>query len=166
MAEYMSIYEIDAALLALVDEETGELMDYEAFEQLQMDRDTLVYNMRSWYLDTKTRMIGLKAEKQYIVKNLDDQIDALTRRSERIATYLEYATGGEKTKTDRYEISYRNSEATNVDDDFVTWAEVNAPDLLTYPDPKPNKTAIKQAIKDGMKVEHAVIEKNKSIIVK
>ena len=35
----MTLYEIDQAIQGLVDPETGELMDYEAFAALQMDRD-------------------------------------------------------------------------------------------------------------------------------
>ena len=35
----MNIYEIDNAMFSLIDEETGEIKDYEAFEELQMQRE-------------------------------------------------------------------------------------------------------------------------------
>lgn len=35
----MNIYEIDNAMFSLIDEETGEIKDYEAFEELQMQKE-------------------------------------------------------------------------------------------------------------------------------
>ena len=35
----MTLYEIDSAIQALVDPESGELMDYDAFAALQMERE-------------------------------------------------------------------------------------------------------------------------------
>ncbi len=34
----MNIYEIDNAMFSLIDEETGEIKDFEAFEELQMQK--------------------------------------------------------------------------------------------------------------------------------
>ena len=44
----LSLYHIDQALEALIDPETGELLDYDAFEQLQMDREHKIENMVCW----------------------------------------------------------------------------------------------------------------------
>ena len=41
----MTIYEIDDALLSLVDGETGELLDFEEFERLSMERDKKIEGM-------------------------------------------------------------------------------------------------------------------------
>ena len=41
----LSLYHIDQALEALIDPETGELLDYDAVEQLQMDRERKIENM-------------------------------------------------------------------------------------------------------------------------
>ena len=35
----MNIYEIDNAMFSLIDEETGEIKDFEAFEELQMQKE-------------------------------------------------------------------------------------------------------------------------------
>ena len=47
----MKLYEINAALEALVDPETGELMDYDAFEALNLARDEKIEGMALWYKD-------------------------------------------------------------------------------------------------------------------
>lgn len=42
MSMSMSIYQIDAAMMELIDEETGEIKDFEQFEQFEqfaLDRD-------------------------------------------------------------------------------------------------------------------------------
>lgn len=47
----MSIYDIDAAIVSLIDAETGEVSDEEAFDALQMERDKKVENIGLWYKD-------------------------------------------------------------------------------------------------------------------
>ena len=41
----MNLYEIDAAITALVDPETGEVSDFDAFDQLSMARDQKIENL-------------------------------------------------------------------------------------------------------------------------
>ena len=55
----LSLYHIDQALEALIDPDTGELLDYDAFEQLQMDRDRKIENMVCWSksLDAEAKAI-------------------------------------------------------------------------------------------------------------
>ena len=45
----MNIYEIDNAMFFLVDEETGEIKDYEAFEEMQMIPEEKIENTALWY---------------------------------------------------------------------------------------------------------------------
>lgn len=56
----MTLYEIDQAIQGLVDPETGELMDYEAFAALQMDRDAKIENMALWYKDLMADAMAAK----------------------------------------------------------------------------------------------------------
>ena len=55
----LSLYHIDQALEALIDPETGELLDYDAFEQMQMDREHKIENMVCWSksLDAEAKAI-------------------------------------------------------------------------------------------------------------
>ena len=45
----MKLYEIDQAILALVDPETGEILDYEAFSELKMKREEKIEGMALWH---------------------------------------------------------------------------------------------------------------------
>ena len=44
----MTLYEIDSSLMSLVDEETGEILDKEAFDAVVMERDTKIENVALW----------------------------------------------------------------------------------------------------------------------
>ena len=45
----MNIYEIDNAMFSLIDEETGEIKDFEAFEELQMQKEEKIENAALWH---------------------------------------------------------------------------------------------------------------------
>ena len=45
----MNIYEIDNAMFSLIDEETGEIKDFEAFEELQMQKEEKIEIAALWH---------------------------------------------------------------------------------------------------------------------
>ena len=58
----MTLYEINAEIASLVDEETGELLDYDRFADLQMERDAKIENMALWVKDLDAEAAAIKAE--------------------------------------------------------------------------------------------------------
>ena len=76
----MTLYEIDQAIQGLVDPETGELMDYEAFAALQMDRDAKIENMALWYKDLMADAKAIKEE----ADTLNERRKALENKAERL----------------------------------------------------------------------------------
>lgn len=159
----MSIYEIDAAIVALVDDETGEIADRQAFDALQMKRDAKVENIGLYYKNLTAEAKAIKDEEQALAARRK----AAEAKAERLKHLLDYALQGQKFSTPRLKVSYRKSQTVEVSKDFVDWANYNAPDLLTYSEPKPNKAAIKEAIKAGSVSEYmATIETHENISVK
>ena len=72
---------------------------------------------------------------------------------------------GEKFKTDRVEISWRGSEQVQTDEDFILWAlENNA--YLRFKEPEVDRAALKDALKQGIEVPHAVLVENQNIQIK
>ena len=59
----MKLYEIDQALVDLVDNETGEIIDIEVFDSLQMERDEKIESIALYIKDLKAEAEALKAEK-------------------------------------------------------------------------------------------------------
>lgn len=139
----MNIYEIDAAILSLVDEETGEIKDFEEFANLQMERETKVENIALWYKNLIAEGKAIREEE----KTLAERRRICENKAERLKAYLSEILQGNKFKTAKVAVSYRKSTAVDIEPDFIEWAKNKADDLLIYKMPEPNKTAIKDALK-------------------
>lgn len=151
------LYEIDRNLTSLVDEETGEILDFEAFEQLQLERDKKLENIALWIKNLKADVEKFKAEK----KNFEDKIERAENKTESLKNYLSTFLGGEKFKTARVSCSFRETESVDVTDIGVI------PDkYLRYSEPTANKPAIKAAIKGGKEISGAQLIKKSSLIIK
>lgn len=158
----MNIYEINSEILKLVDPETGEISDYEAFEALNMERDEKIENVALWIKELIAEAKAIRDEE----KALAERRKAAENKAERLREYLETALAGQKFKTPKVVVSYRETEVVNVSDGFVEWAKQNAPGYLNYSDPTPSKILIKDAIKNGEKIPYATIEKNNTLQIK
>lgn len=159
----MSIYDIDSAIVSLIDEETGEISDEEAFDALQMERDVKVENIGLYFKDLTAEAKAIKEEEA----NLAARRKSVENKAGRLKHLLEYALNGGKFSSPRLKVSYRKSSTVELKDGFTAWAEEHADDLLTYSEPKPNKTAIKAAIKDGrVPDDMATIETHENISIK
>lgn len=158
----MSIYEIDDSILSLVDMETGEIEDEKRFDELQMERRQKVENIGCYYKNLVAEAKAMKDEET----TLAQRRKAVENKAKRIKNLLDYALRGEKFESTKVRCSYRKSKAVQVDDAFVAWAQEHADDLLTYKEPVPNRTAIKEALADGREIEHAEIVTNESLQVK
>mgnify|MGYP002869034333 CR=1 FL=1 len=160
----MTLYEIDASLMALVDEETGEILDREAFDALVMERDTKIENVGLWIKNENAMAEALKKE----IEGLTARKKTAENRVKRLKDYLLYALQGEKFSTSKVKISYTSSTATKFEDEsaFIAWAKENHPDLLRVKDPEIAKTEVKAALNAGEKLPGASLEKNTSVIIK
>lgn len=153
----MNIYEIDAAIASLVDTETGEVRDYDYFEQLQIEREAKIENAALLYKNLKAEAEAIKAEE----KALAERRKRAEANAERVKGYVESALNGEKYKTAKVAVSYRKSTFVEIEDGFIGWAAHNHDSLLRYAAPEPNKSAIAQYLTDGGECPYAqIIERN------
>ena len=158
--------EIDEAILALVDEETGELLDAEAFEQLQMERERKAENMALWALDLKDEQESIRNE----IKRLQARLAAAERKEKSLRDYLGLVLGGEKLKTARITVSYRRTRAVEVEDEETLrqWAQSDpiGEDVLRYKEPEISKAEIKRLISEGHTVPGAEMIERMSVQIK
>lgn len=153
----MNIYEIDNAMFSLIDEETGEIKDYEAFEELQMQKEEKIENVALWYKNLIAESKAIREEE----KALSERRKSLEHRAESLKNFVNQMLQGNKFATSKVAISYRKSTAVEVDDEFIDYAMKNNSDLLTYKQPEPNKTAIKEMLQGGFDIPHAeLVERN------
>lgn len=152
-----SLYEIDAAILACIDYETGEVIDIGQLAALQMEREQKIESIALWYKNLLSDAAAYKAEKDAFAEKERRAAD----KAERLKQFLLDALQGEKYKSTRVSISYRKSDSVVVED------VLNLPtQYVKFSDPEPRKLEIKQAIKNGEEVRGARLESKQSIIIK
>lgn len=149
----MTLYEIDEEILNLVDQETGEVIDTDRLEELQMERDKKVSNVACWIKNLKAEAEALKAEKE----NLAKRQQSCERKAEQLKDYLAYALNGTKYKDARVSVSYRKSESVEVDD----MAIFTLPEEYIKVEKTVKKTELKNAMKLGLQFDGCrLVEKN------
>lgn len=159
----MNLYEINTAIFNLIDEETGEVKDYEAFEQLNMQRDEKIESIALWVKDLNAEAAAIREEE----KKLAERRKACENKSERLKSYVAYALDGQAFKTARVSLTFRNTKSVEVDDNFIEWAKRNGRyDLLKVYEPTADKIALKDKMADGEEFEFARIHEKKSLIMK
>ena len=159
----MTLYEINSEIMSCIDMETGEGIDTEKRNELQMERDAKIENVALWIKELKAEAEAIKNEKQALA----ERQRVAENKAESLKNWLAYALNGEKFKTAKCSISYRNSESVEVTEEGLEALMREHEDLLTYKLPEPNKKAIKDAIKnDGLTVAGVQLLQKTSTIIK
>lgn len=158
----MTIYDIDSAIAALVDPETGELGDYEAFQRLQLAREAKIENLALLYKETRATAEAIKAEADRLVQRRR----VLEHNMRRMQEYLALVLDGEKFASPRCAVSYRRSEATETDPEFIDWAREHRPELLMEQSPKIDTAQLKRELKDGLVCDHARLVERQNVQVR
>ena len=158
----MTIYEIDQAIMECVDLETGEIIDTEQLDKLQMEREEKLENIACWIKDLNAEAEAIKTEKQILA----NRQKVAENKAESLKKYLAYALDGQKFSTAKCAVSFRNTESVEITPEGLEALMKEHDELLTYKAPEPNKTAIKQAIKDGLNVAGVQLVQNVSTIIK
>ena len=153
----MTIYEIDQAIMECVDLETGEIIDTEKLDKLQMEREKKLENVACWIKELKAEAEALKAEKMAF----DERQKVADNKAESLKKWLAYALNGQAFKTTRASVSFRKSQKVEIADIYKL-----DENYLRYKEPEADKTAIKEALKAGKTVAGATLVENTSVIIK
>lgn len=153
----MRLYEIDELILSCIDEETGEIIDADALNALQIERDAKIEGVALWIKDLKAEAEALKAEKQAFEKRQK----TCENRAESLKQWLAAALNGERFKTTKCDVSFRTAKSVNVTDVFALDSK-----FLKFSEPTADKTAIKKAIEAGEVVSGAELIERKSVTIK
>lgn len=161
----MNLYEIDARIMeafeAAVDEETGEIVNEEAYaalDALQEARDEKIENVLLWIKDLKSDAEQLKNEQQV----LEARRKEAERKAESLREYVKRALDGEKFKTSKVAVSYRASKAIEYVGDINVLPEA----FIRRKDPELNKTALKEALDKGAEIPGVSIVTRSNMIIR
>ena len=144
-----NLYDIEKEILDCIDMETGEIIDEEKLAVLNMEKDKKIENIGLWIKNLKADAEAYKSEKMAFAERqriAENKVDSLKR-------YLEKVLNGSKFETEKVKIGFRKSATVECVD--VT----KVPEIyLTYSEPKLDKTAIKDAIKEGKQTGCILVE--------
>jgi hypothetical protein len=160
-----TLYQIEQSILDCIDTETGEIIDAEKLNSLIMARDQKVESVALWIKNLLSDADAFKAEKDAFT----EREKAARNKADNLKQWLSTVLDGQKFSTSKVQINFRSSESVEIEDEkkFVDWAWDNErDDLLTYKDPTPNKTAIKQLLKSGKTLDGVSIVKNQNIQIR
>lgn len=152
------IRQIDDIVAGATDEDG--VIDYDSikdeFEALTLAKEEKIDNIISFIKSRKAMAEALKNEKSAIAKRQQQA----EREAERMTEYLVFCLDGSKWESTAGKVSYRKSQSVAIDDydvlsdEYIKW------------EPKANKTAIKNDIKQGIIVRGAHIEESTNTIIK
>ena len=161
----MNIYQIDQEILNLVDPETGEITDWDAFDALQMARETKIENVACWYKNLVAEAAAIRQEEL----NLQKRRKELEKLAETREKWLAEHLAGQKFETARCSITFRKTPKVQVEDEgkVVAWAQLhNRDDVLKYTDPTVRRDELARVLKAEIEVPGAALVTGLSMGVK
>lgn len=163
----MTLYEINDQILRCikvndseyVDTDTGEVIDIDYLEHLEMEKEEKTTNIIKFYLNLLSDAESLKAEADRFRK----RAKAAENKAEQLKSYLTYIQNGEKFKSSDglHQITFRKTKRVDITD-----LSIIPECYLRVKDPEPDKTLIKEAINSGVDVKGAVLVENLSPTIK
>lgn len=152
-----ALYEINAEILACMDEETGEIVDFDRLNELIMERDTKIEKVALWVKNLDALVASIKAERDA----LDKRMKSAENRAKSLREWLGNALECKSFETAKVRVSFRKSESTEIDEDVLDDRWFKKKITRT-----PDKTAIKNAIKSGQNVDGAQLVVKQNIQIK
>lgn len=140
-----SLYEIDQEILDCIDTQTGEILDIDRLNKLQIQRDKKVEGVACWIKNLTADAAAYKAEKEAFEK----REKAASKKAEQLKEWLAAALEGQKFSSTRCAVSFRKSETVVVDD----VRHIPATLLRVKTEIEPDKTAIKTMLRAGQEIE-------------
>ena len=153
----MSLYEIENAILDCVDMETGEIVDCEKLEDLQMERDSKIQNIALWIKQLEAEAEAYKKEKE----SFDKKKSVAENKAKSLKEYLSNYLAGQSFKSIKVNVSFRTSDSVNITDISKIPEQ-----FLKIAEPTADKTEIKKLLKAGTAVAGAELITKQNIQIK
>lgn len=166
----MTLYEMDYQikqfldnLMDSVDEETGEVIDIDPsrLEELNRAREKKLENIALYIKNLEADAKAIAEEE----KNLKDRRERVEKKAERLRKLLSDSilnAGDDHFETSRCCVTFRSSDTVEIDDLDL----IDAAYIKVVTDYKPDKKALKKAIKAGVQIDGCHLENHNNIQIK
>lgn len=153
----MTLFEIKKEIQECISFETGEILDPERLEQLQMDRHEKLRNIAFVAMNARADAEAYREqEKRFKAKRT-----AAEKTLAWAKATLERELAGQKMKEKEFSISYLSSEAIEIDENAII------PDkFLKAQAPTVDKVGLTLAIKNGMLIDGVRLVQKNNIQIK
>lgn len=163
-----SLYELsnDMANFDLkIDEETGEVINIDELNALQMSFNEKAENIIKFIKNLDAEVVALESEENALA----ERRKAKEKKIEALKNYLKFvmeANGNDKLEFVSGVANFRKSKSVKVGDEFMKWAKENGTKYLLEKEPTISKSAIRADLELGVEVPFAEVVENKSLIIK
>ena len=161
-----SLYEISKDYLTVldnleIDEETGEIINSDTLDAVSEELEAKAESVACYIKDLKAYAEAVKAEGEALAKRrkaAENKAESLKRY---LASCLDMA-GKEKLETSKCRIGFRNDSYVEIIDECLIPEQYMSQKITVTPD----KTAIKNAIKEGIEIDGTRLSEKRSIQIK
>lgn len=164
----MTLYEIDKAIRDVIengisfDPETGEVIfDDTDLDQLNIDLETKIENTGLFIKNLRAEAEAIKAEEAALKARRARKENTAEHYSDYIKNYL-IMDGRPRYETPRVSMTIRKSEAVEID----PLAKIPMDYVVEKYEVKPDKMALKKALKNGETIEGVHLVTNQNITIK
>lgn len=161
----MTLWEINQEIAALIDPDTGEVIDFDALAALSMAREEKLENIACLIKNLRTEAEGIKTEEAALA----ERRKAKEAKAERLKEWLARELAGEAFETARCAVSFRKSKAVEIADEgaVLTWLCDNGhQEAIKVPAPAVSKEALKKILAAGENVRGADLIERQNISIK
>lgn len=153
-----NLYDIQRGITDCVDEETGEVIDFEKLSALTMELSEKIENIALWIKNLEADAEAFKREEEAF----EERKKAAANKAESLRRYLDTALNGQKFATERVSVSFRCSKAVQIADN----TELPAEYIKTKVEKMPDKKKIGDALKNGIAVPGCALVTNRNMQIK
>lgn len=153
-----SIYEINEQIMQCIDFETGEIIDAEKLNALQIEKDKKIENIACWIKNLNAEAQDIKAEEQALAERRKSKENI----AERLKQYLSEILCATPFESARAKITFRKSTSVNITDESKVTDDFKKVETVV----KIDKRAIADALKQGEIIDGAELVENQNIQIK
>lgn len=164
----MKLYELISAIETFefeFDDETGEILNGQELEDLEMELDKKKEQFALWYKNLRAEAEALKQEERTFTMRRR----TAEKKAEWVKETLDDMCHGEGFKTEKAAVNYRKSESVKVDNNqsAVAWLIDNDhTECVKIADPEVRKTEVKKLLKSGAMIDGLELVDNLNIQIR
>lgn len=153
-----SIYDIDNKICACVDFESGEIIDQEQLDALQIERAAKIEGIACWIKNLESDAAEIKAEETALA----DRRKAKEAKADALKKYLQFALNDCPFESAKCKVTFRRSTQVNIIDESKIPAEY----LKVVAQAQIDKKALGAALKLGELIEGVELKEKSNIQIK